>query len=75
MKNEIIEIDGQRWKVREAVSRQAAMEAIVKARCSGCVGGRDVLDQTACGGAVTVLADVVQINSDGTERQPYTKSY
>jgi hypothetical protein len=67
--------DGRRWKVREAVSLKAACNAIAHARVTGSVGATDTLDQTYSGGGVTVLADVVQINSDGTERQPYTMAY
>ena len=71
----IIECGGRRWLVREAVSEQAAMDAIVSARVSGAVGHRDVIDKRFVGGDEEVQADVVQINSDGTERKPYTEPY
>lgn len=67
--NEIVEVGGQRWKVREAVSMEAAHEAIAMARCTGSVGSRHVRDQTRCGGTMFVEADVVRLNDDGTERQ------
>jgi hypothetical protein len=67
--------DGRRWKVREAISLKAACTAIAHARVTGSVGAKDVLNETYVGGGITVLADVVQINSDGTERQPYSMAY
>lgn len=67
--------DGRRWKVREARSLNDACSAINMARVSGSVGGKSFLNQTYTGGRITVLANVVQINSDGTERQPYTAAY
>lgn len=73
--NEIIEVGGRRWKVREAKTREDALNAIASARCSGSVGERQTHDKRLCGGALEVLADVVQINSDDTERQPYTEPY
>lgn len=60
--------DGRRWKVREAVSLIAACNAITAARVSGSVGSKSTLN------GVT-MADVVQINTDGTERQPYTAAH
>lgn len=69
MRNEIIEdATGRRWKVREAVSLAAAEEAIAYAKVSGSVGSKHL-----CNGEVT--ADVVEINSDGSECQPYTQAY
>ena len=69
----VIEAGGRRWLVREAVSEQAAMDAITSARVSGSVGHKDIV--LSVGGHKQVLADVVQINSDDTERQPYTEPY
>lgn len=71
LENEVLEVGGRRWKVREAVTREDALDAIASARCSGSVGARQTVDKSLCGGGVVVLADVVQINDDGTERQPY----
>lgn len=71
----IIESGGRRWLVREAVSERAAMDAITHARVGGSVGHRDVIDKRFVGGGEEVQADVVEINSDGTERQPYTEAY
>lgn len=75
LKNEIIEVSGTRWLVREAVSKEAALNEVSMARVTGSVGGKSSIDETLCGGGVVVLADVVQINSDGTERKPYTAAY
>ena len=75
LKNEIIEIGGRRWLVKQAVSREAALDAIASARCSGSIGQTDIVDKTLIGGAKEILAEVVQINSDGTERRPYTDAY
>lgn len=70
IRNEIVEIDGRRWKIREAISMEAARDAINMARATGSVGSRHLRDQTACGGTKFVEADVVALNDDGTERQP-----
>lgn len=75
MKNEIIEVGGRSWKVREAKTREDALNAIASARCSGSVGEKVIIDKRFVGGGEEVIADVVQINSDGTERQPYTEPY
>jgi len=75
IKNEILEVGGRRWLVKEAANKDAALDAIASARCSGSVGQKDMVDSTRCGGTIETLADVVQINSDGTERQPYTEAY
>lgn len=73
MQNEIIEIGGRRWKVRQAKSREHALGAIASARVHGSTGHRDIIHRE--GEMSEVLADVVQINSDGTERQPYSEPY
>lgn len=71
----IITIDGTRWLVRDARSRADAINEIAMARVHGCIGGKSYLDETRVGGKVICIADVVQINSDYSERQPYTKAY
>jgi len=73
--NQTVEVDGRNWLIRDARSMEDALNAIAHARVSGSVGAKDTLDQTACGGGITVLADVHVLNSDGTERQPYTEEY
>lgn len=73
MENEVIEQGGRLWKVRQAKSHEHALDAIASARVSGSVGHRIEL-HPECGPA-EVIADVVQLNSDGTERQPYTEAY
>lgn len=75
MRNEILEVAGSRWLVREAVSEQAALSAIASARVTGSVGHKNTINRTFVGGGIEVQADVHQINSDGTERQPYTEAY
>lgn len=78
MKDEIIEVDGQRWKVRQAKSREHALNCIAEARVTGSVGCKDTLQKVNRNLEVEseeILADVVQINSDGTERKPYTQAY
>jgi hypothetical protein len=75
MQSEIIDVAGLRWKVREARSHADAMDAIASARCSGSVGCKLTEDRTLCGGGIEIIADVMQINSDGTERQPYSGAY
>lgn len=65
----------QRWKVREAVSLRAAVNCINFARVSGSVGGKDTETKYIPGvpfneQPVRVLADVVKVNDDLSERQP-----
>lgn len=75
IKDQVIEVDGTTWHVREAASRGHALSAIAFARVTGSVGSKETRDGTLCGGQVVVLADVVQLNSDGTERKPDTQVY
>ena len=63
--------NNDRWKVREAVSIKAACNAIAMARVSGSIGGKNILDDTLCGGNKRVVADVVRVHSDFTEQKPY----
>lgn len=69
MKNEIIDVDGTQWKVREAITLEAAMTEISMARVTGSIGGRTLLTSD---GRTTVRSDVVRLNSDGTETRPYS---
>lgn len=64
-----------RWKVRQAVSVQAALDSIAHARVTGSIGDSCTVDERAIGGTIRIVADVVQVNSDGTERKPYTDVY
>ena len=68
MKNEIITVDGSKWLVREAESMGEASNAIAFARVRGCVAGTHTKE---CNGIKTILADVVRLNDDGTERKPH----
>lgn len=72
--------DNRRWKVREAISLQAAINCINHARVTGSVGSKDTITHYDPSIPFNlqkqkVLADVVQVNSDGTERKPYSTSY
>lgn len=75
MKNEILEIGDERWLVREALSLTHALDEIAMCRSFGSIGGRTERDETLCGGQIVVEADVVQLNSDGSERKPYEPVY
>ncbi len=70
-----IKVGGRRWKVRQAVSLKAALDCIAHARVTGSVGAKDTSTEALPGRPYSewptkVLADVVQVNSDLTERQP-----
>ena len=75
MKNKIVEVGGMRWKIREAKTMDAALNAIAEARVSGSVGSKTIINKKYVGGGEEVIADVVRINSDDTELQPYTTPY
>ena len=75
IKNEIVEMHGRRWKIIEAESRDDAINEIYHALATGSVGSLSMVDETNISGCKRVVANVVQINSDGTERQPYTAAY
>lgn len=64
----IVKQDGRRWKVREAKSLRDAMYEITHARVLGSIGSRS--EEIAADGSISVVADVHEINPDGTERQP-----
>ena len=72
--------DNRRWLVKKAMSLRDAVHAINSARASGSVGWMDIrtiwkpntpYDELPS----EIIAHVSQINSDGTERQPYTQAY
>lgn len=63
MKNETIEVGGDKWLVREATSLDQAEYAIAMARCSGSVGSRHI---EINGGVETITADVIRLNADGS---------
>ena len=68
MQNKMIEVTGSRWLVREARSIEDALNAISHARVTGSVGSKTIVNDE-------VTADVVRVNSDGSERKPYTDAY
>lgn len=72
--------DGRRWKVKEAVSLKAACTAISHAIVTGSIGHTDMRTNYVENKPFDewprfIVASVHQINSDGTERQPYTTAY
>jgi hypothetical protein len=73
--NKTIEVGGLNWLIREAKSEEHALNAIASARMSGSVGCKHERDETYVGGGVSVEADVVRVNSDGTELKPYATAY
>lgn len=69
---------GRRWKVRACKTLVHAWSAINMAKVTGSVGSyadEQTINADGTRSAVTVLADVVEVNSDNTERQPYTARY
>ena len=71
IKDQVVDVGNRKWKIREAVSMEKALDAIAEARVTGSVGCKLTVNRTYVGGGITVDADVVQLNEDGTERQPY----
>lgn len=69
LKNHILNLNGTNWLVREAVSEEAARNAIASARVMGSIGGKET--ETGTDDVKRVLADVVRLNDDGTECLPY----
>lgn len=69
--------NGDRWKVREARSLKDALDEIAHAKATGSIGSSSTFTTYADNGGsgLIVVANVIQINSDGTERQPYTGVY
>ena len=59
MKNEIIEVDGSKWLVTEAVSKEEALNAIAYARCTGSRGSKHTAQSDD--GVVRVLAEVSRV--------------
>lgn len=57
----------RRWKVREAVSINAAYDEISHAMVLGSVGGKSTVSD---GKKTIVLADVVRVNPDNSEVRP-----
>lgn len=68
LKNEIIEVDGTNWLVREATSHGEAMHSISMARVTGSVGSKAREHRN---GVEVVTADVVRLHPDGRECLPY----
>ena len=63
--------NGFRWKVKTAVSLQAACKAIEFAKVAGSVGTTDTETNVTDDGCTTkILASVARVHPDGTEVQP-----
>ncbi len=65
----------RRWKIRESTSLKAAYNEIIHAQVTGSIGGKKTIDETRCGGSLRVIADVVEVHSDNTERVAYDTRY
>jgi hypothetical protein len=70
----IVSLRNRRWKIRRATSIASAMNCIIHATALGSVSGKDYVMSDKDGEDILV-ADVVQVNSDGSERQPYTEAF
>ena len=70
----IISVRNQRWKIRRATSISVGVNCIIHAAALGSVSGKDYVMSDKDSKNVLV-ADVVQVNSDGSERQPYTEAF
>ena len=70
----IISVRNQRWKIRRATSISVGVNCIIHSIALGSIGGKDYVTSDKDGEEILV-ADVVQVNSDGSERQPYTESF
>lgn len=65
MKDEIIEVHGTKWLVKEAVSMDDALNAIAFARVRGSVGSKHTSES---GGVERVLADVSRLSGITNEK-------
>lgn len=72
LENYIVRVGDRRWKIRTCRSLTDALHEIAHARCLGSIGGSSTVYQD---GAAEVVADVVQVNSDNTDRQPYVAAH
>jgi hypothetical protein len=68
VKNEIVEVDGVKWFVHEALTLEDALGAIDLSRCMGTIGTRTFL--VADGAPERVMADVTRIRPDGSLARP-----
>ena len=70
----IVSLHSQRWKIRRATSISAGMNCIIHAITTGSIGCKEYITSDKDGEDILV-ADVVQVNADGSERQPYAKVF
>jgi hypothetical protein len=70
----VVSLRNQRWKIRRATSISVGMNCIIHAIATGSIGCKDYIMSDKDGEDILV-ADVVQVNSDGSERQPYAKVF
>lgn len=59
MKNEIIEVYGSKWLVKEAASKDEALNAIAYARCTGSCGSKHTEQRN---GVEQVMAEVSRLH-------------
>jgi hypothetical protein len=71
VKNEIIEVDGVKWFVHEALTLDDALDAVALSRCMGTIGCKNTLVVTPGDGQEIVMANVTRIRPDGTLATPY----
>ena len=64
----------RRWKVRKYTSLRHVYEAIIEAMARGSIGGTIVCEDWPDSRQI-ILADVIQVHSDNTERKPYEAVY
>jgi hypothetical protein len=69
MINQIIEVDGCRWRVN-AKSMKDALNEIGMARSTGSTGSRTVVDSTLCGGSIELKAEVQRLDDPQPAKAP-----
>lgn len=67
--NQILEVDGHKWRV-EAATMTDALNEIAHARCTGSVGSSTVIDERLVGGEARLVARVHRLDPDGNEVKP-----
>jgi hypothetical protein len=68
MKDQIVNIYGKNWLVKEAVSLEAALDEIAMAECTGSVGSSTEMKN---GNVAYVMADVCRLDKNGCECLAY----
>lgn len=68
IKNEIVEVGQHKWLIREAVSKEAAEDAIALAMTTGSVSV--TCRESSLNQSSNIKAVVVRLDKDGNEVQP-----